>query len=107
MAKIKFGKIKISAKTHGRYLADALHDGAIPSEEGFKRRLKHDLGVHIREIKDTYTERVSNEIINNMYDHFGIIGEFLPQLYILNINKPENFKEKRRDLIISVLEGAE
>ena len=92
---------------NGRQLAGAIYKYANRKSGHFGKTLKADIAQAIEYYKKDHPIEDVNLMVQGMYDKFGDIREFLPQLYILGIMNSENAEEKKRDLIKKVLTGEE
>lgn len=64
----------------------------------FRNHMKYEVESAINDLYKNHSKKDSKLIVDGMYNEFGNMGEFLPQLYILNITKPRNIGKKKRDL---------
>jgi hypothetical protein len=103
MKKLNYIK-KNALKDYGEGLALSIYKG-VDSEQGkFRKALKSKIKDSIENLSTVYRKKDSKLIVDGMYEEFGNMGEFLPQLYILNITKPRNIEKKKRDLWKSIEE---
>ncbi len=94
-------------KYHGQKMANRIYNEATSEEfkgEHLGKTMKGIIKENIDYLYAISSKKQFNLVVDGMYEKFGEMGEFLPQLYILNITKPRDIKEKKKDLWKTIME---